>query len=70
MMLKSCLICHSLQELDIALTSNGEYKWGVAVDLMEKVNHLSGLIRRTPAARKIIPEPKSYSSKLSPMPIP
>lgn len=55
----------SQEELDLALSSNGAFKWGVAVDLMEKVNHLSNLIRSTPAARKIIPEPKSYSSELN-----
>jgi hypothetical protein len=55
----------SQEELDIALTSNSAFKWGVAVDLMKKVNRLSNLIRRTPAARKIITEPKSYLSELN-----
>ncbi len=55
----------SQEELDLSLTSNRAFKWGVAVDLMKKVNRLSNLIRSTPAARKIIPEPKSYSSELN-----
>jgi len=53
------------EELDLALSSNGAFKWGVAVDLMQQVNHLSNLIRSTPAARKIIQNPKSYSSELN-----
>ncbi|MBT3384808.1 MAG: hypothetical protein HN778_01955 [Prolixibacteraceae bacterium] len=55
----------SQEELDLALTSNGLFKWGVAVEMMQQVNHLSDLIRTTPAARKIIPNPKSYSSELN-----
>lgn len=55
----------SQEELDLSLTSNGKFKWGRAVDLMQKVNRLSDLIRRVPAARKIIPGPKSYSTELN-----
>ena len=55
----------SQEELDFALTTNGAFKWEAAVNLMLKVNRLSDLIRSTPAARKIIKNPKTYSSELN-----
>lgn len=53
------------EELDVALSSNQPFKWEQCIDIMQNTNRLSKLIRRTPAARKIITEPKSYSSELS-----
>ena len=55
----------SQEEMDISLTSNQAFKWEYAIDLMNKVNHLSDLIRSTPAARKIVSNPKSYTSELN-----
>lgn len=55
----------SQEEIDLALTSNQPFKWERTIDMMLRVNHLSKLIRSTPAARKIITEPKSYSSELN-----
>lgn len=58
-------ITWSQEELDLALSSNMGFKWERAIDLMQQVNHLSDLIRSTPAARKIIESPKNYTSELN-----
>lgn len=55
----------SQEEIDMALSSNSAFKWEVAINQMEQVNRMSDLIRSTPAARKIITNPKSYSSELN-----
>ncbi len=55
----------SQEEIDIALTSNSAFKWEGAINQMEQVNRMSELIRSTPAARKIVSNPKSYTSELS-----
>ena len=52
------------EEMDNILTGNNTFKWEDAVDLMTQQNNLANEIRRTPAARKIIPDPKMYSSEL------
>lgn len=53
------------EELDQELSTNDPFKWERAINLMEQVNRLSDQIRSTPAARKIITNPKSYSSELN-----
>jgi hypothetical protein len=55
----------SQEEIDLALSSNAAFKWEAAINQMEQVNRMSDLIRSTPAARKIVPNPKSYSSELN-----
>jgi hypothetical protein len=55
----------SQEEMDMILSSNSAFKWEQAIGLMNQVNQLSDLIRSTPAARKIITNPKSYSSELN-----
>lgn len=52
------------EEMDLILSSNNSFKWEQAISLMEQVNQLSDQIRSTPAARKIISNPKSYTSEL------
>jgi len=54
----------SQEEMDLILTSNNNFKWEQAVGLMRQVNQLSDEIRSTPAARKIISDPKTYTSEL------
>lgn len=54
----------SQEELDIALSANQAFKWERTIDIMQQTNRLSKLIRSTPAARKIISQPKSYTSEL------
>ncbi|MGQ8338202.1 hypothetical protein ACUNWD_16740 [Sunxiuqinia sp. A32] len=53
------------EEIDQALSGNDRFKWGKTLGIMERVNHASDLIRRVPAARKIISFPKTYTSELS-----
>ena len=55
----------SQEEMDLALSTNEMFKWERAIDLMKQVNMLSELIRSTPAARKLIQNPKSYTSELN-----
>src|SRR5690606_37361002 len=55
----------SQEEIDLTLSSNSAFKWEKAIYQMEQVNRMSDLIRSTPAARKIISNPKSYSSELN-----
>jgi hypothetical protein len=55
----------SQEEMDRILTLNEPYKWGSAVGLMEQVNNLCDEIRQSPAARKMIPSPKVYTSELN-----
>jgi hypothetical protein len=55
----------SQEENDLALSSNSAFKWEGAINQMEQVNRISDLIRSTPAARKIVANPKSYTSELN-----
>lgn len=53
------------EELDQVLSTNSTFKWERAISLMEQVNRLSSAIRSTPASRKIISNPKTYTSELT-----
>ena len=53
------------EEIDRTLSSNDRFKWGITLDIMERINKLSNLVRRVPAARKLIPSPKMYTSELN-----
>ncbi|MBW6534401.1 MAG: hypothetical protein K0B11_05300 [Mariniphaga sp.] len=53
------------EEMDLILSSNSAFKWERAIGLMRQVNMLSAEIRSTPAARKIISNPKTYSAELN-----
>nr|WP_319569987.1 hypothetical protein [uncultured Draconibacterium sp.] len=55
----------SQEEIDLTLTSNEAFKWERTISLMKRVNAMSDQIRSTPAARKIFPNPKSYTSELN-----
>lgn len=55
----------SQEEMDLILTSNNAFKWEQAVGLMRQANQISDEIRSTPAARKIISNPKTYTSELN-----
>lgn len=55
----------SQEEIDQTLTSNEAFKWERTITVMNRVNRMSDQIRSTPAARKIFPDPKSYSSELT-----
>ncbi len=53
------------EELDHIQNINAQFKWESAINLMEQANHLSSEIRKTPAARNIIANPKSFTSELN-----
>ena len=55
----------SQEEMDLILSSNNRFKWENAINLMQQVNQLSELIRSTPAARKIVANPKTYTTELN-----
>ncbi len=62
----SSAIQYYQEEIDLTLTGNDRFKWGKAVEIMEKVNKLSEQIRKVPAARKLVPDPKNYVSEMRP----
>lgn len=53
------------EEIDMILTTNDRMKWSRTLNVMEQVNYMSDLIRRVPAAREIIPSPKTYTSEMN-----
>ncbi|MFW6371221.1 MAG: hypothetical protein ACOC10_08465 [Bacteroidota bacterium] len=55
----------SQEEIDLALSSNVPDKWERVAGLMRQVNMLSGQIRSTPAARKVINDPVTYTTELN-----
>ena len=52
------------EQIDNILSGNDRFKWGKTLDVMMRVNHVSELIRRIPAARIIVTNPKTYTSEL------
>ncbi|WP_163714558.1 hypothetical protein [Mangrovibacterium lignilyticum] len=52
------------EEIDQTLAGNDPFKWNRTLAVMQQVNGISETIRRIPAARKIIPSPKIYTSEL------
>lgn len=53
------------EEIDKTLTSNDPFKWKRTLDIMQTVNQMSDQIRRIPAARKLVPSPKTYTSEMA-----
>ena len=53
------------EEIDQTLTGNDQFKWKRTLDIMQTVNQMSDQIRRIPAARKLVPTPKTYTSELT-----
>ncbi|HBL77564.1 MAG TPA: hypothetical protein DD458_20225 [Prolixibacteraceae bacterium] len=62
----SSAISYYQEEIDLILTGNDRFKWGETVRIMEKVNKLSEQIRKVPAARNLISDPKTYISEMRP----
>jgi len=52
------------EEIDKILTSNDPFRWKRTLEIMQTVNNISDQIRRIPAARKLVPSPKTYTSEL------
>lgn len=53
------------EEIDQILTSSDPFKWKKTLDVMQTVNQISDQIRRIPAARNLVPSPKTYTSELA-----
>ena len=53
------------EEIDKILTSNDPFKWKRTLEIMQTVNQMSDEIRRVPAARKLVPSPKTYTSEMT-----
>lgn len=54
----------SQNELDQIISGSNTFKWEEAINIMTQVNALTDKINNTPAARKIIRNPKKYTSEL------
>lgn len=52
-------------EIDLTLSSNEYGKWDKTLGIMQRVNDLANAIRQSPAAIRIIPNPKIYTSELT-----
>ncbi len=52
-------------EIDMLLSGNQTLKWDQTIRIMQQVNDLASLIRRSPAALRIVPEPKRYVTELT-----
>ena len=53
------------EQIDQILSGNDQFKWGQTLGIMQRVNHLGEVIRRVPAARKLVPSPKMYTSEIA-----
>jgi hypothetical protein len=58
-------VAYYQEEIDKVLTSDDPFKWKRTLDIMQTVNQMSDEIRRIPAARKLVPSPKTYTSELT-----
>lgn len=52
-------------EIDLLLSGNDPLKWEKTVNVMRRVNNLASEIRRSPAALRIVPTPKVYTSEMN-----
>lgn len=53
------------EEIDQVLTGNDPFRWKRTLEIMQTVNRMSDEIRRIPAARQLVPNPKNYTSELA-----
>ncbi len=53
------------EEIDHTLTGNDPFKWKQTLEIMQTVNQISDQIRRIPAARQLVPNPKTYTTELN-----
>ena len=53
------------EEIDKILTSSDPFKWKRTLEIMQTVNQMSDGIRRIPAARKLVPSPKNFTSEMT-----
>ena len=58
-------IAYYQEEIDQVLTSRDPFRWTKSLDIMQTVNRMSDEIRRIPAARKLVSNPKTYVSEMA-----
>jgi hypothetical protein len=58
-------VAYYQEEIDKVLTSDDPFKWKRTLDVMQTVNQMSDEIRRIPAARKLVPSTKTYTSEMT-----
>lgn len=58
-------IAYYQEEIDQTLTGNDQFKWKRTLEIMQTVNQMSDQIRRIPAARKLVPNPKIYTLEMA-----
>lgn len=58
-------VAYYQEEIDKVLTSNDRFKWKRTLETMQTVNRISDEIRRIPAARKLVPSPKIYTTEMT-----
>jgi hypothetical protein len=58
-------VAYYQEEIDQVLTSNGPFRWKRTLEIMQTVNRISDEVRRIPAARKLVPSPKTYTSEMT-----
>ena len=58
-------IAYYQEEIDQILTGNDLFRWKRTLEIMQTVNRMSDEIRRIPAARKLVPTIKTYTSEMA-----
>jgi len=58
-------VAYYQEEIDQVLTSNDPFRWKRTLEIMQTVNRISDEVRRIPAARKLVPSPKTYTSEMT-----
>ena len=53
------------EQIDLILSGNDPFRWKRTYDMMQSVNKMTEEIRRIPAARQLVPSPKTYTTELS-----
>lgn len=53
------------EEIDQTLIGKDPFRWKKTLDIMQTVNRMSDEIRRIPAARKLVANPKNYTSEMT-----
>ena len=58
-------IAYYQEEIDKVLTSRDQFRWKQTLEIMQTVNRMSDEIRRIPAARMLVANPKTYISEIA-----
>lgn len=58
-------VAYYQEEIDKILTSRDPFRWSRTLEIMQTVNRMSDEIRRIPAARILVPNPKNYVAEMA-----